>query len=868
MKKAPLNKEIIAVYSEKNVRLDTGSTDTALFYCNEKLLDDFKENPQKTLFYLGFEDTCAEMAPSLAFLHGICQRFIKRLSQDPDIEITRSAAPPKNEELMDLLRTVPFAVGIEYVSIHWIKTLWNELSLSFDAEIAAFEGSVAEFLKTHNAAINVVGRVFFHLVENKSPEYPFAFLATYSTQNADKRKAAHVPLKNALLEYKDQQGLLLNLLATVSKAADASDFISELVESGELFSPLKFNAGEAHTFLREIPLYENCGILCRMPDWWKKKSNAVKLSLAVGEKKPSKVGMDALLSFKPEIYLGGDKISKEEVESLLTATSGLSFLKGKWVEVDHEKLKAVLDAYEKASSLEDMTMAEAMRLQLGLAGARDIAKDRAVEITNGTWLKNIRDRLLNLAEIENLDAGEDFKATLRHYQQNGFNWLATMKNLEFGALLADDMGLGKTVQILALLEYLRKSMDFKALLILPASLIGNWQKEIEKFTPLLSYTVLHAKKTEYDISQANLFITTYGMAARLENLKKHKWDMVILDEAQAIKNPEAKQTKAVKQIPSSFKIAMTGTPVENRLSDLWSLFDFLNSGLLGTSKEFSSFAKQIRNGDSYAKLRDIISPFILRRLKTDKSIIGDLPDKVEMKSYASLTKKQIVLYKGLVKELEHKLANTEGIERKGIVLAAIMKFKQICNHPDQYLGQTDFDFEQSGKFEKLSEICETISEKRERLLVFTQFKEMTDPLAEYLQKIFNRPGLVLHGGTQVKKRTELVERFNGEDYIPFMVLSLKAGGVGLNLTSANHVVHFDRWWNPAVENQATDRAFRIGQKKNVLVHKFITTGTIEEKIDAMIEEKQKLAADIIVGSGESWITEMNNDDLMKLFALA
>ncbi|PKM81776.1 MAG: ATP-dependent helicase, partial [Firmicutes bacterium HGW-Firmicutes-13] len=371
-----------------------------------------------------------------------------------------------------------------------------------------------------------------------------------------------------------------------------------------------------------------------------------------------------------------------------------------------------------------------------------------------------------------------------------------------------------------------------------------------------------------NIDDANLYITTYGMAVRLEELKTVKWDLVILDEAQAIKNPGTKQTKAVKQLKASSKIAMTGTPIENSLSDLWSLFDFLNAGLLGTAKEFTKFSKRLKDGNAdYSKLRAVVNPFILRRLKTDKTVIADLPEKTEIKSYATLTKKQVVLYNGLVKELEHKLETAEGIERKGLVLASIMKFKQICNHPDQFLGQTTFHHNHSGKFDRLLDICETIYGKRERVLVFTQFKEMTQPISDFLETIFNRKGLILHGGTSVKKRPELVDKFCGEEYVPFMVLSLKAGGVGLNLMAANHVIHFDRWWNPAVENQATDRAFRIGQQKNVMVHKFITSGTIEEKIDMMIEEKSKLAGDIIASSGESWITELDNKQLMELFTL-
>jgi non-specific serine/threonine protein kinase len=346
--------------------------------------------------------------------------------------------------------------------------------------------------------------------------------------------------------------------------------------------------------------------------------------------------------------------------------------------------------------------------------------------------------------------------------------------------------------------------------------------------------------------------------------------MLILDEAQAIKNPGTGQTKAVKQLKSAYKIAMTGTPVENRLSDLWSLFDFLNKGLLGSSKEFTNFTKRLKEDQQgYSRLKKVVGPFILRRLKTDKTVISDLPEKIEMKAFTALSKKQAALYAALVQELKTKLDTAEaGIERKGLILSSIIKFKQICNHPDQYLGQNFYAENESGKYARLKEICEIISEKRERVLVFTQFKEITQPLKEFLDSIFLNEGLVLHGETPVAKRRDIVERFQGNEYVPFLVLSIKAGGVGLNLTSANHVVHFDRWWNPAVENQATDRAFRIGQKKNVIVHKFITKGTIEEKIELMIEEKTKLAEEIIPDAQENWLTEIDNKKLIELFRLS
>ncbi len=859
------NYELIAIFTCNGFTIDTISTNNKDFYFDKDFINNIQKNKYNTLFNFGFGLKSKNMHPSITFLHSISEKFIDNISKDSDIEITRTPKQIDDETAIEILHIVPYATGIEFINISWIKNIWKELCIAFEDEIAVFEGSVSDYLHSKKSNINVVGRVFFHLVENRDPEYPFAFLSTYST--GSKNNVSHLPLKNALIEYNKEQNKLIALLSTISKTTDKSDFISELVESGEIFSPLKFNVEEAYIFLKEVPLYEESGIVCRIPNWWKKKGS-VKLSLSIGEKVPSVVGMDSLMSFNPSIYLGDIEISKEEIKQLISQTNGLSLLKGKWIEVDHDKLKAVLEAFNKAEKMGDLTFAEAMRMQLNLNNMLSVEEDVSVEIKNGEWLNSIKSRLTNPIKIENLSLGNDFLATLRHYQQTGFNWLRLMKTLNFGALLADDMGLGKTIQILALLEYLRQNGNSKVLLIIPASLICNWKNEIDKFTPKLKYNIIHTNNKNLDISNFDLFITTYGMATRIETFKSINWDLIILDEAQAIKNTNTKQTKAIKEIKSKSKIAITGTPIENRLSDLWSIFDFLNKGLLGNTQEFTNFIKGLKeDGTGYSRLREIVKPFILRRLKTDKSVITDLPDKIELKAFTTLTKKQVVLYNALVKDLKKALDDTTGIAKKGLVLASIMKFKQICNHPDQYLEQTEFNSLHSGKFQKLTEICETILEKRERVLIFTQFKEMVQPISNHLEKIFDRKGLILHGGTQVKKRGELVEKFNSEEYIPYMVLSLKAGGVGLNLTSANHVIHFDRWWNPATENQATDRAFRIGQQKNVIVHKFITTGTIEQKIDLIIDEKQNLSNDIIASSGENWISEMSNEELIKLFSL-
>jgi non-specific serine/threonine protein kinase len=468
-------------------------------------------------------------------------------------------------------------------------------------------------------------------------------------------------------------------------------------------------------------------------------------------------------------------------------------------------------------------------------------------------------------------------ATLRPYQMDGIKWLHQLNEMRMGSILADDMGLGKTIQIIALL-LLRKfnNPGHQSLLVVPASLVGNWKSELVKFAPSLKFWIAHpsgdglADPGDPDPSN-DLVITTYGSLIR-ENWMSHvNWNLLIADEAQAIKNPNAKQTKFLKQIKSEHRIALTGTPVENRLSDLWSLFDFVSPRLLGSFKELDNFVKsQTKNGKSpYESIRKLVRPYILRRLKTQKNIIADLPDKTEIKTYCGLTATQVALYQNSVNSLEREIKTVDGIKRRGIILSYLMRFKQICNHPDQFLKSGDFAAARSGKFLQLKEIAELISEKQEKVIIFTQFKEMTVPLHDYLKSIFLCSGLILHGDTPIKKRQSMVEEFQKPGGPPFFVLSLKAGGTGLTLTQASHVIHFDRWWNPAVENQATDRAYRIGQKKNVLVHKFISQGTLEEKIDLLIDSKKSLSDELLGADGEesTLLTEFSNAELLKIVAL-
>jgi non-specific serine/threonine protein kinase len=442
------------------------------------------------------------------------------------------------------------------------------------------------------------------------------------------------------------------------------------------------------------------------------------------------------------------------------------------------------------------------------------------------------------------------------------------------------MGLGKTIQVLSLLLVLRRVPGDRrpSVLVAPASLLANWAAEIERFAPGLKAMIAHTSAMPADelkamepsrLEDLDLVITSYGSLLRIPWLATATWRLAVLDEAQAIKNPDAKQTRAVKKLRARARIALTGTPIENRLGDLWSIFDFINPGLLGSAKQFTSYTKKLgdKPHNPYGPLRDLVRPYILRRLKTDRSVISDLPDKTEVKAFCQLSRRQAVLYQQAVKELAEQLRDAEGIGRKGLVLAFLMRFKQICNHPSQWLGDGAWAEDDSGKWARLRELGEVLAAKQEKALVFTQFREVTAPLASFLGGVFGRQGLVLHGETEVKKRKDLVQRFQEDESVPFFVLSLKAGGSGLNLTAASHVIHFDRWWNPAVESQATDRAFRIGQTKNVLVHKFVCRGTVEEKIDALIESKKQLSRELLEGGAELNLTEMKNEELLRLVAL-
>lgn len=840
---------------------------------NKKRKKFFLADKFQAFYDLSFDETYKEESLSFRFLHFLSGNFLEIVAASPELEIARENLSVTLDELTTtrLLNAVPFALGSEYVDGEWLNEIFGKWKEIFCREVANFDGTIAKYLLGKRKDLRVAERVFFHLVEQKeNDEYPFAFLATYATKDAD-GKIKHMPLIHALQEFKDDRQKLFTLLSCLNQAAEVSPLINELVKSGEMIHPLQLTANEAFEILKSVPRLEKQGILCRIPNWWKRRAaSSVRLTVKFGQESKSLLGLNSLIKMQPELTIDGITLTREEINRLLMETAGLAQIKGKWIEVDKEKLQELLDKMSEYGG--NVSFLEALKLESRFENLADNL-DESLTYANSDWLEEVMKKIRSPEIIAKPEIPATVHADLRPYQKTGYAWLCTMANLKLGSCLADDMGLGKTLQILTFLDELRTNKnDAKILLIVPASLLGNWEKEIARFTPKIELKTLHGKKSSILTEELRgeipfLTMTTYTMAAKIEELQEINWDAVILDEAQAIKNPGTKQTRSIKKIPADLRMALTGTPIENDLSNLWSLFDFLNKGLLGNAEEFKRYVKELeKNPQNYQYLRKLISPFILRRLKTDKTIISDLPEKMEQVDYVELSKKQVVLYRKQVSDLERKIESVDGIGRKGLILATITKLKQICNHPDQFLGLDSYKAAESGKFETLREICETIYEKRERVLIFTQYREITEYLSEFLKNIFHREGFVLHGGTRIKRRTEMVEQFNGEKYIPYMVLSVKAAGVGLNLTAANHVIHFDRWWNPAVENQATDRAFRIGQEKNVMVHKFVTRGTIEERINDLIEDKKNLAENVI-SSGEQWITELSDKEIISMMKL-
>jgi len=685
------------------------------------------------------------------------------------------------------------------------------------------------------------------------------------------------------------------LLMGLGYTARHFDLIEESLKK-QYPTEVQINTHEAYQFLRNVtPLLEEAGFGIIAPEWWDTSGSrlGVRLQLKPSTKPPKSLGkagslnLNTLVNYRWELSLGDTRLSRAEFDALASLNEPLVQLNGKWVQLDDEQVQAARKFWDKEGQGGQMGLMQAAQYILGgQAGAEGLPIDG---VDAEGWVQEWLDGLEGHEKMIILPQPQTFKGKLRPYQTYGFSWLSFFQRWGLGAILADDMGLGKTVQALALLAHEKENNNGKlpgpVLLVCPTSVVTNWQRETQRFAPGLNI-YKHQGPTRFrnhelikKAGETELFITSYPLVRQdLEELQSIQWHGIILDEAQNIKNPAAKQTQAARVLKANFRFALTGTPVENRLMELWSIMQFLNPGYLGTResfrREFAIPVERFHDPEITNQLKELVSPFILRRVKTDPNVIDDLPEKIEVKAYCNLTEEQASLYQNHINEVMDRIQNSDGIERHGLVLSMLTKLKQICNHPIQYLEKINGYVppakemhNRSGKLKRLLEMLEEIIAVGDRVLIFTQFAEMGKMLNSYLAATLNTQTLFLYGNTPVKMRDQMIKRFMDDENGPqIFILSLKAGGIGLNLTRANHVIHFDRWWNPAVEDQATDRAFRIGQNRNVQVHKFVCVGTLEERIDEMIESKKGLA-DAVIGTGEAWISDLSTEELQDLVRL-
>ncbi len=673
------------------------------------------------------------------------------------------------------------------------------------------------------------------------------------------------------------------VLEGLGRAATLFPPIEEsLKESRPESCPLELD--EAYAFLKEgAYLLRESGFGVLLPSWWGRRERGVGLSLRVTPSPSgprsilSPLGLEALVEFDWQVALGGQSLPREEFLELAQMKQPLVRVRGQWVELSPEGVKEVLDALQARPEAPKMTLGDVLQLELGRP------RDGSLPVTDleaTGWIDTLLTRLTGREELPQLEPPRSFHGKLRPYQKHGLSWLSFLGRWNLGACLADDMGLGKTIQVLALLLHLEENgeLDRPVLLICPTSVVSNWRKEAERFAPTLRVLIHHGperhegERFQREAGRHHIVVSTYSLVHRdLERLSGVEWAGLVLDEAQNIKNPQAKQTRALRRLVAPRRMALTGTPVENRLSELWSIMEFLNPGYLGSEaafrRRYALPIERYRDPAATAELRKLVEPFVLRRVKTDPTVIKDLPSKNEMKVYCSLTQEQATLYQAVVSESLEKIEASEGIGRKGEVLAALTRLKQICNHPAHFLADGSSLSNRSGKLTRLTEMLEELLAEGDRALVFTQYAEMGKLIQRHLREALSVDVLFLHGAVPASEREHLIGAFQ-EDRKgpPVFVLSLKAGGFGLNLTEARHVFHYDRWWNPAVEDQATDRAFRIGQKRSVAVYKFICAGTVEERVDELAERKKELA-EAVIQSGEGFVTELSTESLRELFEL-
>ncbi len=851
----------------------------------------FRRNVGCGLLSLLSREIPPDAGPGYHFLCRLVRSFSLSLIHDPDSAVLEGTVAGQ------LFSSVsPDIPGYLYLTPEVISGFFS----AFQEEVKRAAGvammSIPDYIRQLHPDWKDLGKVMFHLAGNPKDTdgtKPFVFLATYQHKISETGQVRNTPLSSALVQYANDRKALLSFLTPVKNAAQKSPFLTKLLEDNRIFKPCFFSSVDAWTFLKDTEVFRGEGIPVRLAGLWRDKPKKLKmeLTLDVGKKRGF-LAADSLIKFSVGVSLGGITLTPEELQSILDTKGGLIRVKGEWVEAETERVKALLAKWRDAAAVAGtygLPMSQALRI-LSRADLPDNGNVPQLEedICEVNASPQLSEALAELNNPENMalpPLSPFLEKILRSYQRTGVKFLWNMLNAGFGVCLADDMGLGKTLQMISAMTLLRGKGSFSelpALVIAPASLLTNWLDEFHKFAPEMKVLILHHSVLNFQQRQKladdpvsfltpyDAVIITYSMAARAEYLKKMYFPLIVLDEAQQIKNASSQVSRAVRSLRAAGRVAMTGTPVENSLSDLWSIFDFICPGLLGTPTAFREFVRRmesVKPYPDYTSLRKLVRPYILHRLKTDKKVISDLPDKIERVEKTPLTLFQAKFYVRTVNAMKQELASAGEDRRNGVILSYLLQFKQICNHPSQFSGNGDFSPDRSGKFQRLIRLAAYIASHGEKMLIFTQFREMTEILHEILAEQFHRSGLILHGGVPVEKRREFVQLFQQPDGPPFFVISLKAGGTGLTLTAATHVVHFDRWWNPAVENQATDRAYRIGQKRTVFVHKFVSPGTIEEKIDKLMTGKRYLANSLLEQGTAQLLTEMSNDEIMDFVKL-
>ena len=809
-----------------------------------------------------------------------------RRGEDP------TPAPPSGAELAALLDSMPPLAGGELSASllgEWLASLQPALH-----ELAQRECCTPQqWLRRLGEGWQQLGSICFHLAENAgelAESAPFAFLATYVHKVGQDGKPRHLPLGHAATALANDREGLLALLRPLQAAAAQSDFLRRLINSQDIYKPCAWSARQAYAYLESTPALEAAGIETRVVNLWKTAPPRVELEVRaeLQESKPGaapSVNIHSIMRFSPHIVLGDHRLTEEEWQALLEGEDGLVRFRGEWVRLDREKLTRLLESWRQATRMAHAGIPLITGLRY-LMGRRSEALPALPPQEDG--MRTALGARLALA-LSNLHFGDappqlppDVERTLRPYQRDGVRFLANVTESGFGACLADDMGLGKTLQAIAWLCHLERSGKLgagqgTALIIAPASLLTNWQQELARFAPQLRVVTLHPyalsrhqakllhSNPAWLMRGAHVALTPYGIATREEALAAAgEYPALILDEAQAIKTATSQRTRAILRLCSLRRVAITGTPVENSLGELRSIFEFLNPGLLGSEKDFNTFVRDM--GQDYTPLRRLVRPFLLRRLKTDPALLPDLPPKSEQPAWCLLTPEQARLYAHEVENLRAVAAEPDPRTRLTLILPILGRLKQICNHPAQYLGESFYDPAASGKFERLAQLARRICAAGDSCLVFTQYRSIIPALHDHLESIFGVPGLTLHGGTPIEDRHRIVQEFQTPGGPPFIILSLKAAGTGLTLTRARHGIHFDRWWNPAVENQASDRAHRLGQTQPVIIHPLICRGTIEENIHNMLRQKTAMADALLAGGLEKLLLHLSAEELVQILS--